>query len=147
MAKEKVSLLLNEQGHEVIDLGTTNSRSCDYPDIAYAAAKTLISDAVDRAILLCGSGIGMSISANKVPGVRAALCGDELTAQMARRHNDSNVLCLAADMLGEELMRRIVEVWLETEFEAGRHLRRVSKISMIEQGDDPSTYQEPQQKQ
>jgi ribose 5-phosphate isomerase B len=98
---------------------------------------------VERAILLCGSGIGMSIAANKVHGVRAALCGDELTAQMSRRHNNANVLCLAADLLSEELMRRIVEVWLETDFETGRHQRRVDKLTMIERGEDPSTYNGP----
>ena len=91
-------------------------------------------------MLLCGSGIGMSISANKISGVRAALCSDELTAQMARQHNNANILCLAADLLGEEIMRRIVEVWLETDFAGGRHSRRVSKIALIERGTDPATY-------
>lgn len=144
-AKEKVALLLNEQGHDVIDMGTNSSRSCDYTDMAWGASKAVADGGVDRAILLCGSGIGMSISANKISGVRAALCNDELTAQMSRRHNDSNVLCLAADLLGEELMRRIVEVWLETEFEAGRHMRRIQKIAMIEQGIDPNSFKEEQQ--
>lgn len=139
-AKEKVALLLAEQGHEVLDLGTNSARSCDYTDIAYGAAMAVSTGQVDRAILLCGSGIGMSITANKVRGVRAALCNDELTAQMSRRHNDANILCLAADLLGEELMRRIVESWLETSFEGGRHARRVHKIAMIEQGGDPTTY-------
>jgi ribose 5-phosphate isomerase B len=143
VAKEKVSLMLSEQGHEIIDMGTNSPRSCDYTDIGYAAAKAVADKSVERAILLCGSGIGMSITANKVPGVRAALCGDELTAQMSRRHNDANVLCLAADLLGEELMRRIVEVWLETHFEAGRHRRRVDKLGMIEGGQDPTAYNGP----
>jgi len=140
-AKEKMSLLLNEQGHDVVDMGTNSARSCDYTDIAYGASIAVAEGQVETAVLLCGSGIGMSISANKVRGVRAALCNDELTAQMARRHNNANVLCLAADLLGEELMRRIVEVWLETEFEAGRHSRRVEKIGLIEQGQDPSNYE------
>ncbi len=139
-AKEKICLLLNEQGHEVVDMGTNSARSCDYPDVAYVASQAVADGRVATAVLLCGSGIGMSISANKVRGVRAALCNDELSAQMARRHNDANVLCLAADLLGEELMRRIIEVWLETDFEAGRHLRRIHKIALIEQGTDPSTY-------
>ena len=133
-------MMLREQGHDVIDMGTNSPRSCDYTDVGYGAAKAVADHTVHRAILLCGSGIGMSITANKVTGVRAALCGDELTAQMSRRHNDANVLCLAADLLGEELMRRIVEVWLETEFEAGRHQRRVEKIAMIEKGQDPTTH-------
>ncbi len=144
-AKEKVSLLLNEQGHNVLDMGTNSTRSCDYTDVAYLAATAVAKDDVERAILLCGSGIGMSISANKVAGVRAALCNDELTAQMSRRHNNTNVLCLAADLLGEELMRRIVEVWLETQFEGGRHSRRVEKIGLIEQGCDPAGYEEAEQ--
>ena len=86
----------------------------------------------DRGILLCGSGIGMTITANKVAGIRAALCHDELTAEMSRRHNDANVLCLAADLLGDELIRRMVEVWLATPFEAGRHARRVQKMMAAE---------------
>ena len=95
----------------------------------------------EMGIMICGSGIGMSICANKVPGVRAALCQDELSAELSRRHNDANVLCLASDVQGEELMRRIVSNWLKTDFESGgRHSRRVKKISFIEQGKDPATY-------
>ncbi len=140
-AKEKIAVLLHEQGHEVLDMGTNSGKSCDYPDLAYPAAKAVADQHADRAILICGSGIGMDICANKVPLVRAALCHDELTAQMCRRHNNSNVLCLASDVLGEELMRRIVSSWLTTEFEGGgRHDRRVRKITWIEQGNDPATY-------
>jgi ribose 5-phosphate isomerase B len=87
----------------------------------------------ERGILLCGSGIGMTITANKIAGIRAALCHDELTAEMSRRHNDANVLCLAADLLGEELIRRMIDVWLTTPFEAGRHARRVKKMMAAEQ--------------
>ena len=138
--KEKIVVLLHEQGHEVLDMGTNSSRSCDYPDLAYPAAKSVSDGRADRAITICGSGIGMDICANKVPGVRAALCHDELTAQMSRRHNNSNVLCLASDVLGEELMRRIVSSWLGTEFEGGgRHERRVRKIQWIEDGKDPNS--------
>lgn len=140
-AKEKVSVLLSEQGHEVIDMGTNSNKSCDYPDLAYPPAKAVAEGRVDLAVLVCGSGIGMTISANKVPGVRAALCHDELTAQMSRRHNDANVLCLASDFMGEELMRRIVTGWLTTDFEkGGRHQRRVEKIHWIELGKDPRSY-------
>ena len=139
--KEKITVLLHEQGHEVLDMGTNSAASCDYPDLAYPAAKAVADDTAGRAILICGSGIGMDICANKVQGVRAALCHDELTAQMSRRHNNANVLCLASDVLGEELMRRIVDSWLKTEFEdGGRHERRVRKMAWIEQGKDPSTY-------
>ena len=140
--KEKVMAQLAEQGHEILDMGTNSSKSCDYPDIAYPAAKAVADNRVPRAILICGSGIGMDICANKVRGVRAALCHDELTAQVSRRHNNSNVLCLASDVLGEELIRRIVSSWLGTEFEpGGRHERRVKKISQIEQDKDPSRFQ------
>jgi len=141
--KEKVSILLAEQGHEVLDMGTNSSRSCDYPDCAYPPAKAVADSRVDVAILICGSGIGMDICANKVHGVRAALCHDELTAQMSRRHNNANILCLASDVLGEELIRRIVVSWLATSFEGGgRHERRVRKIALIEQGLDPTQYDE-----
>ena len=91
------------------------------------------SGEVDRGILLCGSGIGMCIAANKIPGVRAAPCHDDLSAEMSRRHNDLNVLCLSADMLGERLIDRLVEVWLSTPFEGGRHSRRIEKINELEQ--------------
>ena len=141
--KEMVAVLLSEQGHEVVDMGTNSSKSCDYPDMAYPAAKAVAEGSVERAITVCGSGIGMTICANKISGVRAALCHDELTAQMSRQHNDANILCLASDVLGEELIRRIVLSWLETEFEAGgRHERRVRKIAWIEQGKDPTLYDE-----
>ncbi|MFB3892728.1 MAG: ribose 5-phosphate isomerase B [Phycisphaerae bacterium] len=139
--KEMISALVREHGHEVLDMGTNSAKSCDYPDLAWPAARALAESRADRAILICGSGIGMDICANKVPGVRAALCHDELTAQMSRRHNNANALCLASDVLGEELMRRIVSSWLTTEFEAGgRHERRVRKVAWIEQGKDPCTY-------
>ena len=139
-AKEKVTVLLSEQGHEVVDMGTNSSKSCDYPDVAYPPSKAVADAHVDRAVLICGSGIGMTICANKVPGIRAALCHDELTAQMSRRHNDANILCLASDVLGDELIRRIVSGWLTTDFEpGGRHERRVEKVRMIELGQDPTT--------
>lgn len=136
-------MLLNERGHQVLDMGTNSARSCDYPDLAYPAARAVADGQAHVAILICGSGIGMTICANKVPGIRAALCHDELTAHMSRRHNNANVLCLASDVLGEELMRQIVISWLETDFEpGGRHERRVRKIAWIEQGKDPNTYDE-----
>lgn len=139
--KSKISVLLSEQGHEVIDMGTNSSRSCDYTDMAYPAARAVAERRVDRAILIDGNGIGMSISANKIRGIRAALCHDELTAEMCRRHNDANILCLASDVLGEELIRRIVNAWLSTEFDgSGRHGRRVRKLAWIEEGKDPNDY-------
>lgn len=142
-AKESITVLLSERGHDVLDMGTNSTKSCDYPDMAYPAAKAVADGQVDLAVAICGSGIGMVISANKVPGVRAALCHDELTARLSRRHNNANVLCLASDVLGQELMRRIVISWLEAEFEpGGRHERRVRKIQWIEQGKDPSEFHE-----
>ena len=141
--KESVAMLLSELGHQILDMGTNSTKSCDYPDLAYPAARAVSDSQADRAILICGSGIGMDICANKIVRVRAALCHDELTAQMSRRHNNSNVLCLASDVLGEELMRRIVSSWLTTEFEpGGRHERRVRKMTWIEEGKDPTTYDE-----
>ena len=140
-AKEKIAILLNEQGHQVVDMGTNSSKSCDYPDVSYPAAKAVAEGKVEVAIMICGSGIGMDICANKIPGIRAALCHDELTAQLSRRHNDANILCLASDVMGEELMRRIVSSWIETVFEpGGRHERRVRKVTLIEQGRDPTEY-------
>ena len=138
-----MAVLLAEQGHEILDMGTNSSRSCDYPNLAYPAARSVADGKADAAILICGSGIGMTICANKVAGIRAALCHDELTAQMSRRHNNANILCLASDVLGEELIRRIVSSWLNTTFECGgRHERRVRKIAWIEQGKDPANYDE-----
>ena len=139
--KEKILVLLTEQNHEVLDMGTNSSRSIDYTDVAYPAARAVADGKADRAIMICGSGIGMDMTANKVPGIRAALCHDELTAQMSRRHNDANVLCLASDVLGEEIIRRIVQGWLTTDFEpGGRHERRVRKLQLIEQGRSPMEY-------
>ncbi len=142
--KEKVVVLLNEHGHQVLDLGTNSAQSCDYPDLAFPAARAVADAHVDRAILICGNGIGMSICANKILGVHAALCHDELTAEMSRRQNGANVLCLASDVLGEELVRRIISCWLTTEFEAGgRHERRVKKVHWIEEGRDPNEFDSP----
>lgn len=130
--KAKIVELCRRLGHEVIDAGTNSGDAVDYPDIAAVVARKVSAGDVDRGILICGSGIGMSIAANKFPGVRAAPCHDDLTAEMSRRHNDLNVLCLSADMLGEKLIDRMVETWLVTEFEGGRHARRVSKIGELE---------------
>ena len=114
-----------------------HTRSCDYPDMAYPVARVVADGDADYGILLCGTGIGMSIAANKVPGVRAALVHDEMSAELARRHNDANVLCLAADLLGFTVIDRIIRAFLNTPFDGGRHLRRKLKIAAIERGDDP----------
>jgi ribose 5-phosphate isomerase B len=130
--KGEIVELCRRLGHEVIDAGTHSGDAVDYPDIAAVVARKVSAGEVDRGILICGSGIGMSIAANKFPGVRAAPCHDDLTAEMSRRHNDLNVLCLSADMLGEKLIDRMVETWLVTEFEGGRHARRVTKITELD---------------
>jgi ribose 5-phosphate isomerase B len=120
-----------------VDLSTSSDQPVDYPDIAYVASKAVADGKADRAILICGTGIGMSIAANKVKGIRAALCYDELAAKLSREHNDANVLCLSGDLVGPSMMRKIVETWLTTDFVGGRHLRRVHKIQAIEEGTDP----------
>lgn len=130
--KQRIAAQIADRGHELVDFGTDSSRPCDYPDFAIPAAKAVAIGTVDRAILIDGSGIGMSICANKLPGIRAAICHDELTAEISRRHNNANVLCFAADLLGDELIRRIVDAWLLTPFESGRHSRRVEKIAELE---------------
>jgi ribose 5-phosphate isomerase B len=132
-AKARLVGTLRELGHEVVDVGTNAPESVDYPDYAADVARRVGSGEVDRGILVCGTGIGMCIAANKVRGVRAAPCHDVITAEMSRRHNDANVLCLSSDLTGEELMDRMVRTWLETPFDGGRHARRVDKISKIEQ--------------
>lgn len=121
--------LLESLKHEVVDTGTDATESVDYPDVAAAVAVRVSRGEVERGILICGTGIGMAISANKFSGVRAAPCHDDITAEMSRRHNDLNVLCLSADLLGEKLIARMVELWLNTPFEGGRHMRRIEKIA------------------
>jgi len=130
--KQKIIELLRRLEQEVIDAGPANQESVDYPDVASVVAQKVSNKEVDRGILICGTGIGMSIAANKFTGVRAAPCHDDLTAEMSRRHNDLNVLCLSADMLGERLIDRMVEIWIKTEFEGGRHARRIEKIGELE---------------
>ena len=138
-AKQQIKSIITQLGHECVDFGTHSSDPVDYPDMAYSVANAVSKKEADRAILICGTGIGMSITANKIKGVRAALCHDELSAQISRHHNDANILCISGDLLGEVLLRKIVEVWLETAFSGGRHLRRVRKISAIEEGEAPVT--------
>jgi ribose 5-phosphate isomerase B len=130
--KRRIVPVLQQLGHEVADLGPAGHESVDYPDFAFQVALAVSEGRADRGILICGTGIGMCIAANKVKNVRAAPCHDSITAEMSRRHNDANVLCLSADLLGEELIDRMVRIWLETEFESGRHARRVEKITRFE---------------
>src|SRR5262245_385199 len=136
--KRRLATVLRNWKHDVQDVGTNTEGSCDYHDFAFEAARLVGSGQADRGVLICGTGIGMCICANKIPGARAALCHDSITAEMSRRHNDANILCLSADLLGEELIERMLKIWLETQFEGGRHQRRVDKIAQIEQDVCPS---------
>ena len=131
-AKELVKVYLQSKGIEVLDMGCDDQTSCDYPDTGLKGAEAVAQGWADCAVLMCGTGIGMSITANKVRGIRAALCHDEMTAGLARRHNNANVLCMPADLIGEELMRRVVDIWLKTDYEGGRHERRLQKIAAYE---------------
>lgn len=130
--KGKILALLDEMGHTPLDYGPDNSENVDYPDFAAKVACAVSTGEVERGILICGTAIGMCMVANKFPGVRAANCHDDLTAEMSRLHNDANVLCLSADLLGDRLINRMIEIWVQTGFEGGRHARRVKKITDIE---------------
>jgi ribose 5-phosphate isomerase B len=132
--KEKVAALLAGRGVEVSDLGTSSNDSVDYPDYGEKVARAVSAREVDRGVLICGTGIGMSIVANKFSGVRAALCHDRQTAEISRQHNDANVLVMGARVLDPALALQMVEAWLATPFEGGRHQRRVDKIGEIEKG-------------
>ena len=126
--KEAVKAHLNGQGHEVVDFGCHSLASCDYPDMIAPAAKAVASGECEKGIVLCTTGIGASIAANKVKGVRCALCSEPFSAEMTRRHNDANMLAMGAGMIGPNMAERIVDVFLSTEFEGGRHARRVNLI-------------------
>ena len=131
-AKRRLMPVLVKAGHEVTDMGCDSPVSCDYPDYAAPAARAVARGQEEAAILLDGSGIGMSIVANKIHGIRAALAHDEITARQAREKNHCNVLCLGVDLLGEDQIRKIVEIFLTTHFEPGRHDARIAKINAIE---------------
>jgi ribose 5-phosphate isomerase B len=131
--KQRLVGLLKELGHEVEDLGANSVASVDYPDYAIPVAEAVHAGKLDRGILVCGTGHGMCIAANKVCGVRAANCRDVIDAELSRRHNDANVMCLSADLIGEEQIEKMVRTWLTTDFEGGRHARRTEKIATYEQ--------------
>ncbi|XZE53764.1 ribose 5-phosphate isomerase B [Planctomycetaceae bacterium SH139] len=124
---------LEANGFTCCDEGTSTTAACDYPDIAAVVARKVSCGEADRGILICGTGLGMAITANKFPGVRAAPCYEKVMVEMARRHNDVNVLCLPGDMIGDRPIDELVLLWLNTEFEGGRHARRVEKICQVEQ--------------
>lgn len=131
-AKRRLLPLLKRLGHEAVDYGCEGTASVDYPDYAAPVARSVAKGSAEVGILMDGSGIGMSVAANKFCGVRAALVHDEITARRAREHNHCNVLCLGTDLLSEDQIRQIVEIFLATEFTNGRHVRRVEKLKAIE---------------
>ncbi len=131
--KERIKGFLVSKGYAVLDFGTTSTDSTDYPLFAKEVCLAVQRGEAQRGILVCGTGIGMCITANKFKGIRAALCLNEYMARMSRKHNDANVLCLGDRILGEELALSIVEVWLNTDFEGGRHERRVQLIREVEE--------------
>ncbi len=137
-AGNKLAGFLNTLGHDVDLLGNITSESCDYPDSAYLVGKAVANGDADRGILLCSNGVGMSIAANKIPGVRAALVYDQNNAQKSRKHNDANVLCLGGESTPTQQLQEIVEAWLTADFEGGRHAKRVEKINAIERGENPA---------
>ena len=130
--KGRLAAELERLGHQVEDLGTDSQESCDYPDFGIPAARSVADGSCERAILVCTNGIGMSMLANRIPGIRGALVYNQRTAAMTRQHHDSNVLCLGAGEFAEEELLQMVRIWLDTEFEGGRHVRRVRKIQDLE---------------
>ena len=123
---------LTKKGYEVKDFGTYTAESCDYPEFAEAAARAVASGECDKGIVLCTTGIGVSITANKVKGIRCALLSDVMSARLTRQHNDTNMMAIGAGVVGEMLALEIIDTWLGTEFEGGRHQRRVDKIMALE---------------
>ncbi|CAN5793618.1 ribose 5-phosphate isomerase B [soil metagenome] len=129
---------LKALGHEVVALSVLTGATSDYPLSAYTVGSALRRGEIERGVLICGTGIGMCIAANKIPGVRAALAHDELSAEISRTHNDANILCLSADLLGQRLIEKMTETWLVAPFQGGRHATRLNEIREIEAGRDPS---------
>ena len=130
--KEELKAYLTEQGHEVVDCGCRSTASCDYPEFGEAAARAVANGECEKGIVVCTTGIGISIAANKVKGIRCAHCCDVMSAEMTRRHNDANVIAIGAGMVGMNVAKRMADVFLATEFEGGRHQRRVDRMMEIE---------------
>ena len=133
--KESLKAFLQEEGHEVQDLGTHSEEMVDYPDLCAAAGRAVVDGRADRAIVLGGSGQGEQLVANKVRGVRAALCNDLYLAEMSRRHNDANVLAIGGRIVAPHMAKEIVRLWLATPFDGGRHARRLEQVHQIERGE------------
>ena len=130
--KEAIKEKLVNEGHEVIDVGCDSTESVDYPKYGHAVGRTVASGEAERGIAVCGSGIGISIACNKVPGIRAALCTSVEMAEMCRRHNNANVVCMGARMISQELAFDIIDKWMTTDFEGGKHLRRINEIEDLD---------------
>ncbi|MGI6263935.1 MAG: ribose 5-phosphate isomerase B [Acutalibacteraceae bacterium] len=134
--KRELLALLDDMGLDYRDFGTYTAESCDYPVFAARAAKAVASGECDRGILICGTGVGISLAANKVRGIRCVCCSEPYSAEMSRRHNDANMLAIGARVVGTELAKMIARVWLTTAFEGGRHQRRVDMITALENGEE-----------
>ena len=130
--KEAIKEKLTAEGHEVIDVGCDSPESVDYPKYGHAVGRTVASGDAERGIAVCGSGIGISIACNKVPGIRAALCTSVEMAEMCRRHNNANVVCMGARMISQDLAFDIIDKWMTTDFEGGKHLRRINEIEDLD---------------
>ena len=138
-AKTEIISFLNGMGYETADFGTFSTDSCDYPDYAFKAATAVANGEFERGVLICSSGVGVSIAANKVKGIRCALCTDDFCAEYSRKHNDAQMIAMGAKVISVEKMKSLVTIFLNTQFEGGRHLGRVKKIADIESGKDPSS--------
>ncbi len=132
--RENIAVFVRGMGHEVVDLGTNDPSRADYPVYGRAVGEAVASGKVDRGIAICGTGIGISIAANKVPGVRCVVCSEPYSAVLSRQHNDSNVLAFGARVVGDEMAKMITREWLVTEFEGGRHQRRVNQLNALDEG-------------
>ena len=130
--KEAIKEKLIGEGHEVIDVGCDSTESVDYPKYGHAVGRAVASGEAERGIAVCGSGIGISIACNKVPGIRAALCTSVEMAEMCRRHNNANVVCMGARMISQEIAFDIIDKWMTTDFEGGKHLRRINEIEDLD---------------
>ena len=130
--KESVIGTLRDKGFEIDDLGPSSAESVDYPDYGIKLAQAIVEQKVERGIVICGTGVGMSIVVNRFPGIRGTLCSDAYTAKMCREHNDSNILIMGGRVISKDLALEIVMIWLKTEFEGGRHQRRLDKINEID---------------
>lgn len=130
--KEAIKEKLINEGHEVIDVGCDSTESVDYPKYGHAVGRAVATGEAERGIAVCGSGIGISIACNKVPGIRAALCTSVEMAEMCRRHNNANVVCMGARMISQELAFDIIDKWMTTDFEGGKHLRRINEIEDLD---------------